>query len=68
MQLQTCGACQATNLWKPKVYVVGEILVEFHPVANNHLEQVLAREGAEVVMPIHFQGKAAHANPLNTLT
>ena len=39
------------NLWKPKVGVVGEILVEYHPVANNHLEQVLAREGAEVVMP-----------------
>ena len=39
------------NLWKPKVGVVGEILVEYHPVANNHLEQVLAKEGAEVVMP-----------------
>ena len=39
------------NLWKPKVGVVGEILVEYHPVANNHLEKVLAREGAEVVMP-----------------
>ena len=39
------------NLWKPKVGVVGEILVEYHPVANNHLEEVLAREGAEVVMP-----------------
>ena len=39
------------NLWKPKVGVVGEILVEYHPVANNHLEHVLAREGAEVVMP-----------------
>ena len=39
------------NLWKPKVGVVGEILVEYHPVANNHLERVLAREGAEVVMP-----------------
>ena len=39
------------HLWKPKVGVVGEILVEYHPVANNHLEQVLAREGAEVVMP-----------------
>ncbi len=39
------------RLWKPKVGVVGEILVEYHPVANNHLEEVLAREGAEVVMP-----------------
>lgn len=39
------------KLWKPKVGVVGEILVEYHPIANNHLEKVLAREGAEVVMP-----------------
>lgn len=39
------------RLWKPKVGVVGEILVEYHPVANNHLEKILAREGAEVVMP-----------------
>ena len=36
---------------KPKVGIVGEILVKYHPVANNHLEQVLMSEGAEVVMP-----------------
>ena len=39
------------TLWKPKVGVVGEILVKYHPVANNHLEKVLMDEGAEVVMP-----------------
>ncbi len=39
------------NLKKPKVGIVGEILVKYHPVANNHLEKVLAAEGAEVVMP-----------------
>ncbi len=39
------------NLWKPKVGVVGEILAEYNPVANNRVEHVLAREGAEVVMP-----------------
>ncbi len=39
------------NLNKPKVGIVGEILVKYHPVANNHLEKVLAAEGAEVVMP-----------------
>ena len=39
------------TLWKPKVGVVGEILVKYHPVANNHLESVLMAEGAEVVMP-----------------
>lgn len=35
----------------PKVGIVGEILVKYHPVANNFLEKILAEEGAEVVMP-----------------
>ena len=35
----------------PKVGIVGEILVKYHPVANNQLEKILAQEGAEVVMP-----------------
>lgn len=39
------------TLEKPKVGIVGEILVKYHPVANNFLEKVLAEEGAEVVMP-----------------
>jgi len=39
------------GLWKPRVGIVGEILVKYHPVANNHLEQILADEGAEVIMP-----------------
>ncbi len=39
------------NLDKPKVGIVGEILVKYHPVANNQLEKILAQEGAEVVMP-----------------
>ena len=41
----------AEGLWKPKVGIVGEILVKYHPVANNHIEEVLIEEGAEVVMP-----------------
>ncbi|MBR1421228.1 MAG: 2-hydroxyacyl-CoA dehydratase [Selenomonadaceae bacterium] len=36
---------------KPKVGIVGEILVKYHPVANNDIEKILIREGAEVVMP-----------------
>ena len=36
---------------KPKVGIVGEILVKYHPVANNHLEKILQTEGAEIVMP-----------------
>lgn len=39
------------NVIKPKVGIVGEILVKYHPVANNFLEKVLHEEGAEVVMP-----------------
>ena len=39
------------TMWKPKVGIVGEILVKYHPVANNHLEELLMDEGAEVVMP-----------------
>lgn len=36
---------------KPKVGVVGEILVKFHPTANNDIVGVLEREGAEAVVP-----------------
>jgi predicted CoA-substrate-specific enzyme activase len=39
------------NTWKPKVGVVGEILVKYHPVANNQIEKLLQNEGVEVVMP-----------------
>ena len=39
------------NVWKPRVGIVGEILVKYHPVANNHIERTLRDEGAEVVMP-----------------
>ena len=39
------------NLRKPKVGIVGEILVKYHPTANNFLERVLADEGAEIIMP-----------------
>ena len=36
---------------KPKVGVVGEILVKFHPDANNNVMQVIVDEGGEAVMP-----------------
>ena len=39
------------DIWKPKVGIVGEILVKYHPVANNQIEKALMAEGAEVVMP-----------------
>ncbi len=36
---------------KPRVGVVGEILVKFSPLANNHIVELLESEGAECVMP-----------------
>ena len=39
------------NLKKPRVGVVGEILVKFSPSANNHIVDLLEAEGAEAVVP-----------------
>ncbi len=39
------------DLVKPRVGIVGEILVKFSPTANNHLVELLEAEGAEAVMP-----------------
>ena len=36
---------------KPKVGIVGEILIKYHPFGNNYIIDVLEQEGAEVVMP-----------------
>lgn len=36
---------------KPRVGIVGEILVKFLPAANNHLVELLEAEGAEAVVP-----------------
>ena len=36
---------------KPKVGVVGEILVKYSPTANNNLVDLLEKEGAEAVVP-----------------
>jgi predicted nucleotide-binding protein (sugar kinase/HSP70/actin superfamily) len=36
---------------KPRVGVVGEILVKFHPTANNDVVGVIEREGCEAVVP-----------------
>jgi predicted CoA-substrate-specific enzyme activase len=39
------------DLKKPRVGIVGEILVKYMPLANNHLVELLESEGAEVVVP-----------------
>ena len=44
-------AIPVTGESKPKVGIVGEILVKFAPAANNHLVELLESEGAEAVVP-----------------
>lgn len=39
------------ELQKPRVGIVGEILVKYMPLANGHLVKLLESEGAEVVVP-----------------
>ncbi len=39
------------TLKKPRVGIVGEILVKYMPLANNHLVTLLEREGAEAIVP-----------------
>ena len=39
------------NIRKPRVGVVGEILVKYHPTANNDIVNIIEQEGAEAVVP-----------------
>ena len=39
------------NVVKPRVGIVGEILVKYMPLANNNLVELLEKEGAEAVVP-----------------
>ncbi len=42
---------ELVDVKKPRVGLVGEILVKFHPTANNNVVDVVEKEGAEAVMP-----------------
>ncbi len=42
---------EITDEIKPKVGLVGEILVKFHPTANNNVVDIVEAEGGEAVMP-----------------
>lgn len=44
-------AVPVTDETKPRVGVVGEILVKFHPLANNYAVELIEREGGEAVVP-----------------
>lgn len=39
------------DIRKPRIGVVGEILVKFHPDANNHVVDLIEAEGGEAVVP-----------------
>lgn len=40
-----------TEIVKPKVGIVGEILIKYHPFGNNFVADLLEAEGAEVIIP-----------------
>lgn len=46
-----------TFVKKPKVGIVGEVLIKYHPFGNNYVADILEKEGAEVILP-DFMGFA----------
>jgi len=59
-----------TSVEKPKVGIVGEVLIKYHPFGNNYVADLLEKEGAEVILP-DFMGfvkfMATHKITFNTL-
>lgn len=59
-----------TNIIKPKVGIVGEVLIKYHPFGNNFAANMLEQEGAEVILP-DFMGfikfMATHKITFNSL-
>ncbi|HEY8390488.1 MAG TPA: acyl-CoA dehydratase activase-related protein [Clostridia bacterium] len=45
------NAIPVNNIKKPRVGLVGEILVKYHPGANNQIVKIIEQEGGEAVMP-----------------
>ncbi len=40
-----------TTIPKPRVGIVGEVLIKYHPFGNNYVADLLEKEGAEVILP-----------------
>ena len=59
-----------TSIEKPKVGIVGEVLIKYHPFGNNQVANLLEQEGAEVILP-DFMGfikfMATHKITFNNL-
>ena len=49
--VQDFDKIEVLDIKKPKVGIVGEILVKYLPAANNYLVDLLEKEGAEAVVP-----------------
>ena len=39
------------SIEKPRVGIVGEVLIKYHPFGNNYVANLLEQEGAEVILP-----------------
>ncbi len=59
-----------TSVKKPRVGIVGEVLIKYHPFGNNFVANLLENEGAEVILP-DFMGfvkfMATHKTTFNQL-
>ena len=59
-----------TTIQKPRVGIVGEVLIKYHPFGNNYVADLLEQEGAEVILP-DFMGfvkfMATHKITFNNL-
>ena len=59
-----------TTTQKPRVGIVGEVLIKYHPFGNNYVANLLEQEGAEVILP-DFMGfvkfMATHKITFNNL-
>ena len=62
--VQDFDAVPRTGQIKPKIGIVGEILVKFHPDANNHVIDVIEAEGGECELPalMEFFTYSLHSN------
>lgn len=49
--VQEFDQIELLDIQKPRVGVVGEILVKYSPIANNNIVELLESEGAEAVVP-----------------
>ncbi|MCL2766475.1 MAG: 2-hydroxyacyl-CoA dehydratase, partial [Peptococcaceae bacterium] len=49
--IDTFSGIEVTDVKKPRVGIVGEILVKYHPFANNYIVDIIEKEGGEVIVP-----------------